>query len=283
MTENHPDGHASTSPHPATPAAGHGPFGRYDPDDPPAHAQRGNYPPSDLYPPRNAQPPLDDSSPMFNQAAGSGSRQWATPPRSNARLGMALLVLGGIWTALQVLLGLVVKHAQNQYFESVIDEAAPARFTTFHYASYAAATVTIAVWILGSLWLGVAYDNAAALSRSSLRRSKVWVWLGWWVPVVCLWFPKTIVDDAWDITSGRGPLSRKKKTGLWWGLWVSALVVTQVTAQIEGRAAWISDTVVTLERLLSFVMVFAFVAWVPMVRGLSAAQTELVRNPPAPG
>jgi hypothetical protein len=53
----------------------------------------------------------------------------------------------------------------------------------------------------GSLWLSRARENATLIAPDRVRRSAIWAWLGWWVPVVGLWFPKQIVDDSWQITS----------------------------------------------------------------------------------
>ena len=66
--------------------------------------------------------------------------------------------------------------------------------------------------------------NAVLIAPDRVRRSAVWAWLGWWVPVVCLWFPKQIVDDSWQITSSAaavGGRGRYRDTNLWWGLWIA--------------------------------------------------------------
>ena len=57
------------------------------------------------------------------------------------------------------------------------------------------------------------------IAPDQIRLSAVWAWLGWWVPVVSLWFPKLIVDDSWRITSSvaaAGPRRRYRDTTLWW-------------------------------------------------------------------
>jgi len=194
-------------------------------------------------------------------------------------LGTALLVLGGVWTALQVLTALAAKPAQRRYAEAAALGQDPADvLTAYDLVSVPGIVVILAVWAVGSLWLGGAYDNARALAAHQLRRRKVWVWLGWWVPIVSLWFPKTIVDDVWLVTYGRGPLARLKDTGLWWGLWVIFNVVSNGLGRLGVRDPGVSDTVVILEWVSAVVMVAAFFAWVPIVRGLSAAQDELVRS-----
>jgi hypothetical protein len=81
----------------------------------------------------------------------------------------------------------------------------------------------LSTWIVGSLWLSRARENAVLIAPDRVRRSAVWAWLGWLVPIVSLWFPKQIVDDSWRITSSSaaaGQRGRYRGTGLWWGLWI---------------------------------------------------------------
>ncbi len=84
--------------------------------------------------------------------------------------------------------------------------------------------VLLPLWIVGSLWLSRARENAMLIAPDRVRRSAVWAWLGWWVPIVGLWFPKQIVDDSWRITSSVaavGPRGRYRDTSLWWVLWIA--------------------------------------------------------------
>jgi Domain of unknown function (DUF4328) len=75
-------------------------------------------------------------------------------------------------------------------------------------------------------WLALASrarENAVLIAPDRVRRSAVWAWLGWLVPIVSLWFPKQIVDDSWRITSSSaaaGQRGRYRGTGMWWGLWI---------------------------------------------------------------
>lgn len=58
--------------------------------------------------------------------------------------------------------------------------------------------LTLLAFVMFALWLYNARINAERLTYANEhRRSRVWVWLGWIVPVVNLWFPKLVVDDIW--------------------------------------------------------------------------------------
>jgi hypothetical protein len=73
------------------------------------------------------------------------------------------------------------------------------------------------------LWAYNARINAERLTPATEhRRSRVWVWLGWFVPVVNFWFPKQVIDDIWRASDPRQqnvPLRQRTKdklTTLWW-------------------------------------------------------------------
>jgi hypothetical protein len=84
--------------------------------------------------------------------------------------------------------------------------------------------VAIVVFII---WMYNARINAERLTYASEhRRSRVWVWLGWFVPVVNLWFPKNIIDDIWRASDPRLqgiPLQQRpspRETTRWWTAYI---------------------------------------------------------------
>jgi hypothetical protein len=141
------------------------------------------------------------------------------------------------------------------------------------------------MWIVSSLWLSRARENAVLIAPDRVRRSAVWVWLGWLVPIVSWWFPKQIVDDSWRITSSSaavGARGRYRDTCLWWvlwivyGLWGNLAVNPAIPGGIMGSDVD-QGVVPALEIVVAILGCLAFAAWVPVVRGLSQAQTELAR------
>jgi hypothetical protein len=157
------------------------------------------------------------------------------------------------------------------------------------YAAFALLSflLLLSTWIVGSLWLSRARENAVLIAPDQVRQSAVWAWLGWWVPIVSWWFPKQIVDDSWRITSSSaavGARGRYRDTSLWWGLWIAYLVLGNVDANLviqDGTYKGLmgSDVhegvVLALEIVVAILGILAFAAWVPVVRGLSQAQTDL--------
>lgn len=86
------------------------------------------------------------------------------------------------------------------------------------------ALVAIVVFIM---WLYNARINAERLTYAAEHRhSRVWVWLGWLVPIVNLWFPKQIIDDVWRASDPQQqgvPLQQRvpsRLTTRWWTAYV---------------------------------------------------------------
>jgi len=204
--------------------------------------------------------------------------------RENHGLGTALLVLGGLVLLGDILGAATAPAAVGAYDAAVAEGRDPAQVVTAHDAVGLFALLLVPTWIVGSLWLSRAHENARLIAPHRLRRSAVWAWLGWWVPIVSLWFPKQIVDDSWLITSSGvrsgSPRGLYRDTRLWWGLWVVSGALSNVIWQVgihSGNDAH-QGVVPGLEIALAIVGALAFAAWVPVVRGLSQAQTDLARG-----
>jgi hypothetical protein len=97
--------------------------------------------------------------------------------------------------------------------------------------------------------------------------------------------PKQIVNDSWRNTSSSaavGARGRYRDTRLWWGLWIAYSFLDNLAGNLvipEGLLGNDVDQGVhpALEIGVAILGSLAFAAWVPVVRGLSQAQTELAR------
>jgi hypothetical protein len=211
----------------------------------------------------------------------------ATRPRQNQGLGTALLVLGALVVLSDILSAVSAPAAVHAYEAAAAEGRDPAQvITTYHAAALLYFLVLPPTWIVGSLWLSRARENAVLIAPDRVRRSAVWAWLGWLVPIVLLWFPKQIVDDSWRITSSSaavGQRGRYRDTSLWWGLWIAYLVAGNAASNlplqegIMGISNIHQGVVPALEIAVAILSTLAFAASVPVVRGLSQAQTELAR------
>ena len=54
-------------------------------------------------------------------------------------------------------------------------------------------------------WIFTAYENSARLGPPSLRFGTGWAVGGWFVPILSLWRPKQIVNDAWRASEPDAP------------------------------------------------------------------------------
>lgn len=101
-------------------------------------------------------------------------------------------------------------------------------------------TVTFVVAaVLTVVWLWKARANAEVLSPRPHARSRHWVWAGWFVPVVNLWFPFQVVRDV-DLASNPRTAFADPDAGAsgqvagWWGCFLATQVLSQVAVAVPG-------------------------------------------------
>ncbi|MFC0055295.1 DUF4328 domain-containing protein [Streptomyces actinomycinicus] len=153
---------------------------------------------------------------------------------------------------------------------------------SYHLVTSVGGAAVVLCVLLFLSWLLRLRDNADALSGQAPKYAGIWVYLGWIMPVVNLWFPRGIVADAFRRTApGRKlPVSVE----VWWVLWLIGMlsgvgiVYRDSTDEIIGRAytdVWqllASDAAV----------VGAAVAGAFAVRAVTAVQVERLRRGPQP-
>jgi hypothetical protein len=200
-----------------------------------------------------------------------------------------VIVLSSLITLGHVLGALTSFSAVETYREAVFSDEAV-------YTAYDATTLfgllTVPVWIVTSIWLASIRGNAVRLAPHQVRRGAAWCWFGWIVPVVCLWFPKRMVDDVWRATAGSLPPGHPDRrepswpmaTGLWWGLWVVSSALNRGSNQLQSKFGTRPDGGIfpLLEFALAGTSVAALVLWIRLVRNLTRVQRALVTGPPAP-
>ncbi|SOD85065.1 DUF4328 domain-containing protein [Streptomyces sp. Ag109_G2-15] len=149
---------------------------------------------------------------------------------------------------------------------------------SYHFVTSLGGGAAFLCVLLFISWLWRVRDNARVLTGQAPKYAGIWVYLGWLVPVVNLWFPRGIVADAYRTTApGRKlPVS----VNVWWGLWLIGMlggvgiVHQDSTDEIIGRAyteLWpllASDAAV----------IGAAVAGAFAVRAVTAVQVERIRQ-----
>ncbi|MDR8407764.1 DUF4328 domain-containing protein [Nonomuraea sp. 3-1Str] len=105
----------------------------------------------------------------------------------------------------------------------------------------------VAVFVLAAgaflVWLRRVRANAEALLPGPHRRARPWVIMGWFVPVVNLWFPKQVVEDVWNASrpgAPAGPLPLARPSVLVWAWW-SAFLIGVWVFDVVAVLLWRSD------------------------------------------
>nr|WP_037687066.1 DUF4328 domain-containing protein [Streptomyces durhamensis] len=154
---------------------------------------------------------------------------------------------------------------------------------SYHLVTSAGGVLVFLCAMLFLSWLFRLRDNARALSGDTPRYLGIWVFLGWFVPLVNLWFPRGIVADAFRSSAPGRRLPRS--VDVWWGLWLIGMIsgvgivshdsTDQIIerAYTEGWPLLLSDAAV----------VGAAVAGAFAVHAVTAAQVERLRGGGAQG
>ncbi len=132
----------------------------------------------------------------------------------------------------------------------------------------------VLAWVATCVWLSRARRNAVTMHPGSKQvRGKAWVWWGWLVPVVCLWFPYQVVRDV--VTALRSDGS-PRRLGVWWSAWVvyigtdSATSFLVPSSGVPDEAAALA--IGPLEAVNALSCLVALVPWVLIVRTVGADQ-----------
>lgn len=198
------------------------------------------------------------------------------PPAVPTREAPTGLAIASVVVALLLLLAqLVTTAASFGYADQVRDELERgdlAPLTLYDLVGLLTLPAMIAAYVVNCIWLQAARKNAEAISPSAPQaRGPVWVWLGWWVPIVSFWFPYQVVRDVRD-ASARS--TARIGLGLWWTTWLVFIIGSRVTAQVAGSSD--IDTVGTLpfwESIAAVAAIVACVRWIQIVRSITGDQS----------
>ena len=207
----------------------------------------------------------------------------AVLPRVPEGLAVAALVLASVYTVVEVLLFVTSFGAAVAYADAAREGADVTTVLTAYDVLSIGYAVLLPLWIVTSLFLQRARRLAEALAPGfPHQRGPAWTWLGWVVPVVGLWFPYQVVRDivrnAWRDPTG--DQRRRLNLGLWWGLWLVALLAGQIASRLLPWSGTPDADLVALLPLFhgitAAVTVAGLVLWVRIVNSLMHALKEPV-------
>jgi hypothetical protein len=110
------------------------------------------------------------------------------------------------------------------------------------------------------------------------ERARGWIWAGWLVPIVAVWFPFQVVRDIRKTVELDGQ-KRMPATGLWWGLWLAFVVAGQVGTRMstsgDAAAPETYSTLGPVETLSALLAVPAFAVWAMLVLGITKGMDQM--------
>ena len=213
--------------------------------------------------------------------AGSFAQQVAGPVRHAQPLGvLTTLTAGGAlaYTALMLPRPWLAMDAEDRWVEAAAEgRSAYDVMTPYELVDLVGFAVLLGTFVVTCAWLWRARTNVEALSPSAPQaRRRGWVWAGWFVPVVALWFPFQVVRDALRIRSHHP--SWLSRVGWWWGAFLVVLLLMSVEAAFVPWDAIDPADVSPLSffAILSTIgFVVLCVLWLRVVRSVARDQDDL--------
>jgi hypothetical protein len=225
--------------------------------------------------PHEGRPPVPERGDVWRGPAGP----WTPLPAPPTGLATAAVVLAGVWTLLQVL-SLATSFAAAEVYGAAAAAGVNLLDVVTTYDAVVAyfVPVQVAAFVVGCLWLQRSRAVATTLSSSVRQvRGPAWVWFGWFVPVVLLWFPYQVVRDVRTAAQG----TQARGTGLWWACWLVLLVSTNQSAMTALGWSVSRDPgqLPLFEAVATVATVAAAVLWARIVLGVTRSLTA--RTTPA--
>ncbi|WP_345942598.1 DUF4328 domain-containing protein [Streptomyces sp. SID486] len=217
------------------------------------------------------------------QALGPSSEDRAVGTAAWPAVGGLLLaglawVARGVWEARLALAGEPASGPPDQ--GEGVHRPLNSLEDSYHFVTAVGGVAALVCAMLFVSWLLRLRDNARALSGEAPRYAGIWVYLGWVVPVVNLWFPRGIVADAYrrSVPGRRLPVS----VDVWWGLWLAGMLSGVGIVSRDSTDEIIARAYTGVWPLLASdaAVVGAAVAGVFAVRAVTAAQAERLRPGP---
>lgn len=206
-------------------------------------------------------------------------------------LAMGTAAVAGLVTLFEFVEAVMAWISGQQFQDPANEGVAPSEiFTAYDITALPLLAVQIVAWIVTALWLTQARTNADALNPYARHaRSPVWAWLGWFVPVVSLWFPYQFVRDVRLATLDE----RQRRSGIvgwWWAMWLAYLVTSQVGTQIVTDTNPNADLTAALgpaETVNAMVALVALGLFLQIIRQITQDQETAAQGrpiwPAAPG
>ena len=143
--------------------------------------------------------------------------------------------------------------------------------TTYDSLASLVPIAMIAAWIFTTRWLFELYKVAKDTDPVAMRLKRPWIFWGWIVPVVSLWFPKLIIEDLLKFrNSEQSNELVGRETLTWWLTWVGFALVNNVgiVSAFSAPEGYIPIRP-ELEIAGACILTASYFVWVRIVKALS--------------
>lgn len=198
----------------------------------------------------------------------------APPTALTVAAAAVACLMGGLYVLDALLAGPAIRRVQEAVRvgdESITDDGL---VTLYDALALPIIVATVLAWVVSCAWLAMARRHlVAAAPEHHHARSAVWVWLGWFVPVVLLWFPYQVVRDIYRAAhrTWRDP----SLLMWWWGGWLVTIVATRThdsqVARMLDSGELDAETAQVTGVVTAVATVVALALWLAALRRVSAA------------
>lgn len=207
---------------------------------------------------------------------------YVAPPRPVRGMGLAVSVITGFVVVCALAQAALSFSASATYQEGLARGEEPYDlFTAYDWATIFVLLGLLAGFVMTSAWLFRARKNCLALNPTAPQtRGAVWTWLGWFIPIVSLFFPYQVVRGVVRASSPR-PLAGML-TG-WWLTWLGMHLSANISTRLSGGLAntpsigalqafpWVEVATATATTVCG-------VLWIIIVRTISEGQHRLMQR-----
>ena len=153
--------------------------------------------------------------------------------------------------------------------------------TVYDGSAVALLPAMIVVWVVTCIWLGQVRKHSQSINPEYPHARRVgWLWAGWLVPIVNLWFPFQVVRDIYSAAT-RFLLPSAMRW--WWGLWLVMLFANRVLDRMMDDQLvgldFDSGPVTVVGAIASAATAGALLAWGLTMRHIVRAQDRADRAP----
>lgn len=177
------------------------------------------------------------------------------------------LLLGTVW------ISALASVSGAQSYRDQLDSGVEAAkiLTTYDSLASLVPITMIAAWIFTTRWLYELYRVAKEANPTAMRLKRPWIFWGWIVPVVSLWFPKLMIEDLLKFrNSEQSNELVGRETLTWWLTWVGFALVNNVGIVTAFSAP---DGYIPIRPELEIagacILTASYIVWVRIVKALS--------------